>query len=113
MPELDRGNHVEKRGNILGPSDLIQLLGQHFRLLPVQGQRQAMMSNLNPREYQMIYRGLSCGRMIWFLDHPLSKLDRRHTGTLKKRDNLQTEERGNEVGEGVPNHMTERKPRPL
>jgi hypothetical protein len=34
--------------------------------------------------------------MIWFLSYPhspVSKLDRRHTGRLRKRDNLQTEGR--------------------
>jgi hypothetical protein len=42
---------------------------------------------------------LSRRRLIWFLPHPLStvsttvsKLDRRHTGRLRKRDNLLTED---------------------
>jgi hypothetical protein len=44
---------------------------------------------------------LSRGRMIWLLAHPLplslvSKLDRRHTGRLRKRDDLLT----GEVGKG-------------
>ncbi len=41
---------------------------------------------------------LSRRHMIWLLPHPLpspvSKLDRRHTGRLRKRDNLLTEEGG-------------------
>jgi hypothetical protein len=46
---------------------------------------------------------LSRGRMIWLLGHPLhpslvSKLGQRHTGKLRKRDNLLT---GEEGGEGV------------
>jgi hypothetical protein len=53
--------------------------------------------------------------MIWWLHlHPLSSqyiLDR-HTGRLRKRDNLLTGEE--EVGGGVePNHMTAKKPDPL
>jgi hypothetical protein len=49
----------------------------------------------------MIYRGPDFfrRRMIWLLAHPLlhppslvSKLDRRHTGELRKRDNLPTRE---------------------
>ncbi len=54
-------------------------------------------------------------RMIWFFSHPLpppspvSKLDLRHTGRLRKRDNLLTE---GGVGE-EPNHKTARKTDPL
>ncbi len=52
--------------------------------------------------------------MIWLLAHPLpfshvSKLDLRHTGRLKKRDNLLTGEGREGVGE-EPNHTTTRKP---
>jgi hypothetical protein len=56
--------------------------------------------------------------MIWLFANPhlppLSgqfKLDQRHTGRLRKRDNLLTGERG-EVGE-EPKHTTARKPGPL
>jgi hypothetical protein len=46
---------------------------------------------------------LSHGRMIWLLPHPLtpspvSKLDRRHRGILRKRDSLVTGERGRRWG---------------
>jgi hypothetical protein len=46
---------------------------------------------------------LSRGRMIWLFGHPLSrslvsKLGRRHTGRLRKRDNLADGREG--VGEG-------------
>jgi hypothetical protein len=56
--------------------------------------------------------------MIWFLVHPLptpspvSKLDRRNTGRLRKRDNLLTGEGGKGMGE-ESNQMTARKPEPL
>ncbi len=43
---------------------------------------------------------------------PVSNLDGRHTGRLRKRDNLMT----GELGKGTmeePNHMTARKPGPL
>jgi hypothetical protein len=56
--------------------------------------------------------------MIWLLPQPAppspspgSKLDRRHTGRLRKRDNLQTGE-GEGMGE-EPNHATAKKPGPL
>jgi hypothetical protein len=42
---------------------------------------------------------------------PVSKLDRRHTGKLRKRDSLLTEG-GKGVGE-EPNHTNARKPGPL
>jgi hypothetical protein len=57
---------------------------------------------------------LSRRRMTWLLSPPLppspvSKLDRRHSGRLRKRDNMQAGEgRGKE-----PNHTTARKPGPL
>jgi hypothetical protein len=50
--------------------------------------------------------------MIWLHPpppHPVSKINRRHTGRLIKRDNLLT---GEGVGE-EPNHTTARKPGPL
>ncbi len=60
---------------------------------------------------------IACGRMIRLharpstLPSPVSKLDRRHTGRLRKRDNLLTEEGG---GMGVePIHTTARKLGPL
>ncbi len=40
---------------------------------------------------------------------PVSKLDWRHTGRMRKRDSLLTGERGYGVGE-EPNHKTARKP---
>jgi hypothetical protein len=44
---------------------------------------------------------------------PVNKLDRRHTGRLRKRDSLLTGGGGNKgVGE-EPNHPTMRKPGPL
>jgi hypothetical protein len=46
-------------------------------------------------------------RMIWLLPHPrfpVRKLDRRHIGTLRKRDNLLTVYGGDEQ-----NYMTARK----
>jgi hypothetical protein len=43
---------------------------------------------------------------------PVSKLDRRHIGRLRKRDNLLTEKRGRGVRE-EPKHTTARKPGPL
>jgi hypothetical protein len=42
----------------------------------------------------------------------VSKLDRRYTGRLRKRDNVLTGEGVKGVGE-EPNHTTARKPRPL
>jgi hypothetical protein len=43
---------------------------------------------------------LSRGRIFWLLAHPprVSKLDRRHTGRLRKKDNLQTCRRGERRG---------------
>jgi hypothetical protein len=48
------------------------------------------------------------GRINWLLTHPLpplpppvSKLDQRHLGRLRKRDNLLTGERGEGNGPGV------------
>jgi hypothetical protein len=54
---------------------------------------------------------LSCCRMIRLLAHPLppspvSKLDRRHTGRLRKRDNLLT-------GEEEGSNTRAREPGPL
>jgi hypothetical protein len=54
--------------------------------------------------------------MIWLLAHPLprspvSNLDQRYTGTLRKRDNELTGE-GGKVDE-EPNYSTARKPCPL
>ncbi len=56
-------------------------------------------------------------RMIWLLPHPLpplpvSKRYRRHTGRLRKRDNLPSERGGEGMGE-QPFHTTARKPGPL
>ncbi len=56
--------------------------------------------------------GLSSGRMIWLLAHPLppspiSKLDRRHTGRLRKRDNVLTGGWGE--GEGEEQNQYDRK----
>jgi hypothetical protein len=53
----------------------------------------------------------SRGRMILSPTSPVSKLDRRRTGRLRKRDNLQTEE-GEGVGE-EPNNSIAGKPRRL
>jgi hypothetical protein len=62
---------------------------------------------------------LSRGRIIRLFARPLppsspvSKLDRRHTGRLRKGDNLLTGGGGGgRMGE-EPNHTTERKPGPL
>jgi hypothetical protein len=56
--------------------------------------------------------------MIWLIAYKpppppshIRKLDRRHIGRLRKRDELLTGE-GEEVGE-EPNHTTARKPGPL
>ncbi len=62
----------------------------------------------------MIYRWPGFLAVVWFVSsHPFppssfSKLDRRHTGRLRKRDNLLTG-RGKGVGE-EPDHTTARKP---
>jgi hypothetical protein len=51
--------------------------------------------------------------MIRLLAHPLHPSPvRRHTGSLRKRDNLLRGEREKGVGE-EPNQMTARKPGPL
>ncbi len=60
---------------------------------------------------------LSRGRMLWLLAHPfppspVSKLDRRHTGRLRNRDNLLSGEGGKGVGED-PNHTTATKHSPV
>jgi hypothetical protein len=52
--------------------------------------------------------------MIWLHAHPLppspvSKLDRRHTGRLRKRDNVLSSQGEKAVGE-ESNHTTARKP---
>jgi len=64
----------------------------------------------------MIYRGPGFLTLIWCGSSPIpshsniSKLDRRHTGRLKKIDNfLMGEYRGKGVGE-EPNHTSARKP---
>ncbi len=54
---------------------------------------------VNQRELNDLYWvGLSRGCIIWLLAHPppfpVSKLDRRYTGKLRKRDNLMTVEWG-------------------
>ncbi len=62
----------------------------------------------------MIYRGPGILVEIFFVSSPsasppVSKLDRRHTGRLEMRDNLQTGGGKEGVGE-EPNHSTTRKP---
>jgi hypothetical protein len=52
---------------------------------------------------------LSLGRMIWLLGHPLppspvSKLDRRHTGRLRKRGKLFTGEEAKGGGRGAESY---------
>ncbi len=65
-----------------------------------------------------MYRGPGLLAVVWFGSSPspppspVSKLDRRHTGRLRKKDNLLTEEGGGGAGEG-PNHTTAWKPGPL
>ncbi len=59
----------------------------------------------------MIYRGPSL-LVVWLLHHPiLGKLDRGHTGKLRKRDNFMTGERWR--GWGRAEDTTARKPGPL
>ncbi len=63
---------------------------------------------LNTLKSARFYRG----RLIWLLAHPppppapVSKLDRRHTGRLRKSDSLRTGEVGERVGE-KPTHTTD------
>jgi hypothetical protein len=74
--------------------------------------------NVCTRDYSMIYRGpgFLAIAMVWLhlqyppSSSPLRKLGRKHTGRLRKRDNLLTGKgrRGEE-----PNHTTARKPGPL
>ncbi len=51
---------------------------------------------LQGREYWLIYRGPGYLAVVWFGSSPtpVSKLDRRHTGRLRKRDNFLTGEGG-------------------
>ncbi len=66
------------------------------------------------REYKMIYRGPGFLPvvLVGYSPSPVSKLDRRHRGRLRKRGNLLTVEGGKGASE-EPNHTTARKPSPL
>jgi hypothetical protein len=79
-----------------------------FLLPPSDGQIQRVLNDS--------YRTrLSRRRMIWLLPHPspVSKLDRRHTGRLWKRDNLPTWGWEGGGGDAKPHyHTTARKPGP-
>ncbi len=72
------------------------------------------------REYWLIYRGPgflaivsrdSAPHTPLLPPSPVSKLDRRHTGSLRKRDNLLTRKGGR--GGEEPNHTTTGKAGPL
>ncbi len=69
------------------------------------------------KEYWNIYGGPGLFAVVWFgsylplSPYPACKLNGRHTGRLRKRDNFLTEKgRG---GAEEPNHTTSRKPGPL
>ncbi len=69
------------------------------------------------REYWMFYRGPVILAVVWFGSSPsppsfVSKLDRRHTGRLRRIFNLLTGEGGKRLWE-EPNHATARNPGPL